>query len=403
MQGVLAAWKRPFAAQLPCDEEKTKAKMLLWASNRKPGGGAPYNVLDSAPIAALAEGGNGRPNLQSLCEVAELADLLLDLPRAANHIAVRQLLNSVHFKMHLCMPVQSDDGHWLTCQAKRLCVLRTKLFFTKQYPARVLHRMTHLSPEQLVTVAAIVSKMDWIAASEPVLEPTAPAFEAPSDLASAQSEPVDAAAPGMEFNDSLPAVPDPEEPTMEELFSPLRLVVDEIGIPSIFAVDTPEKEDASAKEDALAIPPIFIEEEDEWETGSFAQLQAHPLAPNCCLQTPRVSGGERPRARPIHHGAVQKHFLKKPAGSMQPTKKPAGSDSEKPAGSDSVIKVRFTHPLAPPRTYVCALLGNPPKLRHVLTGTMTLFMEWGRTFAQARSTLEEAKRTKETMYANWPV
>ena len=159
MQGVLAAWKRPFAAQLPCDEEKTKAKMLLWVPNRKPGGvGAPCNVLDGAPIAALAEGGNGRPNLQSLCEVAELADLLLDLPRPANHLAVRQLLSSVHAKMHLRMPLQSDDEHWLTFQAKRVCVLRTKLFFTKQYPARVLHRMTHLSPEQLVTMAAIVSK-----------------------------------------------------------------------------------------------------------------------------------------------------------------------------------------------------------------------------------------------------
>ena len=401
MQGVLAAWKRPFAAQLPCDEEKTKAKMLLWVSNRKPGGvGAPYNVLDSAPIAALADGGNGRPNLQSLCEVAELADLLLDLPRAANHIAVRQLLSSVHAKMHLRMPLQSDDGHWLTCQAKRVCVLRTKLFFTKQYPARVLHRMTHLSPEQLVTVAAIVSKMDWIVVSEPVLEPTAPAFEAPADLASAQSEPVDAAAPAMEINDSLPAVPDPEEPTMEELFSPLRLVVDEIGIPSIFAVDTPEKEDASAKEDALAIPPIFIEEEDEWETGSLAQLQAHPLESNCNC---RVSDGERPRARPIHHGAMQKHFVKKPAGSMQhPTKKPAGNDS--------VIKVRYTHPLAPPRTYVCALLGNPPKLRHVLTITerehprhYDIVHGVGEDLRTGKVTLEEAKRTKETMYANWPV
>ena len=150
----------------------------------------------------------------------------------------------------------------------------------------------------------------------------------------------------------------------------------------------------------MAIPPIFIEEEDEWESGSVAQLQAHPLESNCNC---RVSDGERPRARPIHHGAMQKHFVKKPAGSMQhPTKKPAGNDS--------VIKVRFTHPLAPPRTYVCALLGNPPKLRHVLTITerehprhYDIVHGVGEDLRTGKVTLEEAKRTKETMYANWLV
>ena len=138
----------------------------------------------------------------------------------------------------------------------------------------------------------------------------------------------------------------------------------------------------------------------------MAQLQAHPLAPDRCLQTPRVSDGERRRARPIHKGAMQKHFVKKPAASIQhPMKKPAGSD----AGSDSVIKVRHTHPSNPPRTYVCALLGDPPKLRHVLTVTEKehpkhhdIVHGVGEDLRTGKITLEEAKRTKETMYANWP-
>ena len=421
MQGVLAAWKRPFAAQLPYDDEKMKAKMLLWVLNQKPEGGAPYNVLDSAAIAALVDGGNGRPNLQSLCEVAELADLLLDLPKVTTHLAVRQLLSSVHVNLHLRRPLAIDDEYWLTFQAKRLLSLRSKLLFTKQYPARVLHRVTLLSPEQLVTLATIVSKMDWIVVSEPVLEPMTPAFEALSDLAQIE----DAAAPATLQPQSAvpvpeelaapatpqpqPAVPVPEEHAMEDLFSPLRLY-DEIGIPSIFAVETPGKEEASAKEDASAIPPIFLEEEDdEWGTGTLAQLQAHSLAPPACALW--ISDGERPQARPIHAGAVQKHFLKKPAGSMQhPTKKTAGNaPTKKPAGNDSVIRVRYTHPLTPPRTYVCALLGDPPRLKHVLTVTARehprhydIVHRVGEALRTGKVTLEEARRTKDTMYANWP-
>jgi hypothetical protein len=446
MQGVLAAWKRPFAAQLLYDNEKTKAKMLLWVSNRRPAAGAPYNVFDSAAIAALVDGGNGRPNLQSLCEVAELADLLLDLPKVTTHLAVRQLLSSVHVNLHLRRPLAIDDEYWLTFQAKRLLSLRSKLLFTKQYPARVLHRVTLLSPEQLVTLATIVSKMDWIVVSEPVLEPMTPAFEALSDLAqiedaaapaalqpqSAVPVPEELAAPAtlqprpaVPVPEELaapatpqpqPAVPVPEEHAMEDLFSPLRLY-DEIGIPSIFAVETPGKEEASAKEDASAIPPIFLEEEDdEWGTGTLAQLQAHSLAPPACALW--ISDGERPQARPIHAGAVQKHFLKKPAGSMQhPTKKPAGSmqktagnaPTKKPAGNDSVIRVRYTHPLTPPRTYVCALLGDPPRLKHVLTVTARehprhydIVHRVGEALRTGKVTLEEARRTKDTMYANWP-
>ena len=450
MQGVLAAWRRPFAAQLPYDDEKMKAKMLLWVSNRKPEGGAPYNVLDSAAIAALVDGGNGRPNLQSLCEVVELADLLLDLPKVTTHLAVRQLLSSVHAKLHLRMPLEADDEHWLTFQAKRLLALRSKLLFTKQYPARVLHRMTHLSPEQLVTMETIVSKMDWIVVSEPVLEPMTPA--ALSDLAQSedaaapatlqpqpavpvQEELAAAATPQLQPQPAVPvqeepaapatpqpqpAVPVPEELAMEDLFSPLRLY-DEIGIPSIFAVETPEKEEAPAKEDASAIPPIFVEEEDdEWGSGTLAQLQAQPLAPPACALW--TSGGERPQARPIHAGAVQKHFLKKPAASMQhPTKKPAGSmqhltkkpagnnPTKKPAGNDSVIRVRYTHPLTPIRTYVCALLGDPPRLKHVLTVAerehprhYDIVHRVGEALRTGKVTLEEARRTKDTMYANWP-
>ena len=428
MQGVLAAWKRPFAAQLPYDNEKTTAKMLLWVSNQLPKAGAPYNVLGGAAFAALADGGNGRPNLQALCEVVGLADLLLDLPKVTTHLAVRQLLSSVHAKLHLRSPLAIDDEHWLTFQAKRLLALRSKLFFTKQYPARVLHRVTLLSPEQLVTMATIVSKMDWIVVSEPVLEPMTPALQALSDLAQIE----DAAAPAtlqpqpaVPVPEELaapatpqpqPAVPVPEEHAMEDLFSPLRLY-DEIGIPSIFAVETPGKEEASAKEDASAIPPIFLEEEDdEWGTGTLAQLQAHSLAPPACALW--ISDGERPQARPIHAGAVQKHFLKKPAGSMQhPTKKPAGSmqktagnaPTKKPAGNDSVIRVRYTHPLTPPRTYVCALLGDPPRLKHVLTVTARehprhydIVHRVGEALRTGKVTLEEARRTKDTMYANWP-
>ena len=428
MQGVLAAWKRPFAAQLPYDNEKTTAKMLLWVSNQLPKAGAPYNVLGSAAFAALADGGNGRPNLQALCEVVGLADLLLDLPKVTTHLAVRQLLSSVHAKLHLRSPLAIDDEHWLTFQAKRLLSLRSKLFFTKQYPARVLHRVTLLSPEQLVTMATIVSKMDWIVVSEPVLEPMTPVLQALSDLAQIE----DAAAPAtlqpqpaVPVPEELaapatpqpqPAVPVPEELAMEDLFSPLRLY-DEIGIPSIFAVETPGKEEASAKEDASAIPPIFVEEEDcEWGTGTLAQLQAHSLAPPACALW--ISDGERPQARPIHAGAVQKHFLKKPAGSMQhPTKKPAGSmqktagnaPTKKPAGNDSVVRVRYTHPLTPPRTYVCALLGDPPRLKHVLTVTARehprhydIVHRVGEALRTGKVTFEEAKRTKDTMYANWP-
>ena len=420
MQGVLAAWKRPFAAQLPYDNEKTTAKMLLWVSNQLPKAGAPYNVLGGAAFAALADGGNGRPNLQALCEVVGLADLLLDLPKVTTHLAVRQLLSSVHAKLHLRSPLAIDDEHWLTFQAKRLLALRSKLFFTKQYPARVLHRVTLLSPEQLVTMATIVSKMDWIVVSEPVLEPMTPVLLALSDLAAtlqpqpAVPVPEELAAPATP--QPQPAVPVPEEHAMEDLFSPLRLY-DEIGIPSIFAVETPGKEEASAKEDASAIPPIFVEEEDcEWGTGTLAQLQAHSLAPPACALW--ISDGERPQARPIHAGAVQKHFLKKPAGSMQhPTKKPAGSmqktagnaPTKKPAGNDSVIRVRYTHPLTPPRTYVCALLGDPPRLKHVLTVTARehprhydIVHRVGEALRTGKVTFEEAKRTKDTMYANWP-
>ena len=114
--------------------------------------------MDSAAIAALVDGGNGRPNLQSLCEVAELADLLLDLPKVTTHLAVRQLLSSVHANLHLRRPLAIDDEHWLTFQAKRLLALRSKLFFTKQYPARVLHFATFLNPKELATLADILSK-----------------------------------------------------------------------------------------------------------------------------------------------------------------------------------------------------------------------------------------------------
>ena len=95
---------------------------------------------------------------------------------------------------------------------------------------------------------------------------------------------------------------------------------------------------------------------------------------------------------------------------MHPTKKTAGNaPTKKPAGNDSVIRVRYTHPLTPPRTYVCALLGDPPRLKHVLTVTARehprhydIVHRVGEALRTGKVTFEEAKRTKDTMYANWP-
>ena len=101
------------------------------------------------------------------------------------------------------------------------------------------------------------------------------------------------------------------------------------------------------------------------------------------------------------------HPRKKPAGSMQEIA--GNAPTKKPAGNDSVIRVRYTHPLAPPRTYVCALLGDPPRLKHVLTVTARehprhydIVHRVGEALRTGKVTLEEARRTKDTMYANWP-
>ena len=195
------------AAQPPYNEEQTRAKALLWASSRKPAGEGVYNVFDHPAITALGDGGNGRPDLQSVCEVDELVNWVLDVPRQGSYQAVRKLLGSVHGKVALRLPKVIDDEYWLSHQSKRVCALRSKVFFIKQYPARVLHRMTHLSPGQLATMAAIVSKMDWIAVSEPVVHPI-PSLQIPAGLAPTAA----ASAPAMEISDSPPAVPAPEEP-----------------------------------------------------------------------------------------------------------------------------------------------------------------------------------------------
>ena len=133
-------------------------------------------------------------------------------------------------------------------------------------------------------------------------------------------------------------------------------------------------------------------------------------------------------ARPVHKGAVSKHFAKegaesatktpvkatpakakkgkKQGKSAQKSFKPASAPKKRSADDMSVLSVKITHPKSPPRTYVQAWWEE--KWRHVITVAAhehakpcEIVTHVAQELRSGRLTYDEARKQKKHLLTTW--
>ena len=414
MESIVAAWDMKLRTQTPLEDEALVEKGLAWARSLVEES-APYRVNDSfdvfgtAAIAKCCESNGGRPDLIQLCKIPELIAWILSFPQSSKWMHVRKILQEVHQQQPLRLPALSDDAHWLTLQAKRLCSLRTNATFAKKYPCRVQYRCTMLSQGVLATLALVLQKMDHIPISEAynIIKP--PEGAKPAKAAAA------ATAPPLTPQPLAPAEHAPTPRRLEDLFTP-----------------SPASTPAKALEDLAAQPAL----EDVAAPPCPVDSMGIPLmfaSPPAALPLPATLKGEmlghaRQRqageiARPVHKGAASKHFAKekpktpakatpvkakkdKKLKSAQKSKKPAPAPKARPADDDSVVLVKITRPKTPPRTYVQAWWQE--KWRHVITVAAhehakheEIVKHVAAALRSGRLTFDEARQQKYNLLTTW--
>ena len=406
MNGITAAWDMAVAVQAPLGDDALTGTLLAWAKmevdnlaqyNEK----GTHNVFALAAIGKLCDGTKGRPDLLQLCKIPELVAWVLSFPQASKFSHVRVILHEVHKTQALRLPALSDDEHWLTQQAKRLCNLRTNATFAKKYPSRVQYRCTMLSPGDMAILTLMLEKMAHVQ----VLQPCAAVqvdTPMPEKAVPERAEPERAAlAPAPAAPESAAVVAAPPTPALGELFSPspakgappYAVACNNMGIPLMFAS-----------------PPVLRDD----------------MLGHASLQRPAGQA-----VRPVHKGAASKQFAKEKkekeeAGAAQktPTKqkkdrklgksaqkqsKSASAPKKRPADDFSapdVVAVKYTKPKTPPRTYVQAWWQE--KWRHVITVAAheherhcEIVMHVGEELRSGRLTYDQAREQKKVLLTTW--